>query len=83
MMVDVSPGPSVMRRIALGLGIASLLIVAPIQAADDLLLDRFRDYVDALRAQTGIPGLAATLTGRTDILWEHASGLQNVDRSTS
>lgn len=70
-----------MRRIALGLGIASLLVVAPIQAADDLLLDRFRDYVDALRAQTGIPGLAATLAGRTDILWEHASGLQDVERS--
>jgi len=70
-----------MRRIAVGLGIASLLIVAPIQAADDLLLDRFRDYVDALRAQAGIPGLAAAITGRTDILWEHASGLQDIERS--
>jgi len=70
-----------MRRIAFGLGIASLLIVAPIQAADDLLLDRFRDYVDALRAQAGIPGIAATIVGRTDILWEHASGLQNIERS--
>jgi CubicO group peptidase (beta-lactamase class C family) len=70
-----------MRRIALGLGIASLLIVTPIHAADDLLLDRFRDYVDALRAQAGIPGVAATLVGRSDVLWEHASGLQNIERS--
>ncbi|HEY7169439.1 MAG TPA: serine hydrolase domain-containing protein [Vicinamibacterales bacterium] len=70
-----------MRRIALGLGIATLLVVAPVQAADDLLLDRFRDYVDALRGQAGIPGLAATLVGRSDVLWEHASGLQDVERS--
>jgi CubicO group peptidase (beta-lactamase class C family) len=81
MMVDVSPGPSVMRRIALGLGIATMLVVAPIQAADDLLLDRFRDYVDSLRGQAGIPGLSATIVGRSDILWEHASGLQDVERS--
>jgi CubicO group peptidase (beta-lactamase class C family) len=81
MMVDVSPRSPVMRRIALGLGIASLLVVAPIQAADDLLLNRFRDYVDALRAQAGIPGLAAAIAGRTDVLWEHASGLQDIERS--
>ena len=81
MMVDVFPPTPAMRRIALGFGIASLLIVTPIHAADDLLLDRFRDYVDALRAQAGIPGVAATLVGRTDVLWEHASGLQDVERS--
>jgi CubicO group peptidase (beta-lactamase class C family) len=81
MMVDVFPRPPVMRRIALGLGIASLLVAAPVQAADDLLLDRFRDYVDALRSQAGIPGLSATLVGRSDILWEHASGFQDLARS--
>jgi CubicO group peptidase (beta-lactamase class C family) len=70
-----------MRRIVLGLGIASLLVVAPLHAADELLFDRFGDYVDALRAQAGIPGLAVTIAGRTDILWEHASGLQDVERS--
>jgi CubicO group peptidase (beta-lactamase class C family) len=80
MMVDVPPVP-VMRRIALGLGIASLLIVTPIHAADALLLDRFSDYVDALRAQAGIPGLAATIVGAHDVLWEHASGLQDIERS--
>jgi CubicO group peptidase (beta-lactamase class C family) len=71
-----------MRRIAVVLGIAaSLLVVAPLRAADDLLFARFRDYIDALRAQTGIPGLAVVVVGRSDVLWEHASGLQDVDRS--
>jgi CubicO group peptidase (beta-lactamase class C family) len=37
--------------------------------------------VDALRGQAGIPGLSATIVGRGDILWEHASGLQDVERS--
>jgi CubicO group peptidase (beta-lactamase class C family) len=70
-----------MRRIVLGLGVASLLVTPPLHAADDLLFDRFRDYVDALRVQAAIPGLAATIVGRTDVLWEHASGLQDVERS--
>jgi CubicO group peptidase (beta-lactamase class C family) len=70
-----------MRRIVLGLGLASLVIAAPGYAADDLLFTRFRDYVDALRAQAAIPGLAATVVGRSDILWEHASGFQDTERS--
>src|SRR5881398_2891227 len=72
-----------MRRIVLGLGVASLLVTPPLHAADDLLFDRFRDYVDALRVQAAIPGLAATIVGRSDVLWEHASGLQDLERSVA
>jgi CubicO group peptidase (beta-lactamase class C family) len=70
-----------MRRVVLAFGLASLIGAAPADAADDLLLARFADYVDALRAQAGIPGIAAAIVGRTDIVWEHASGYQDTDRS--
>src|SRR5262245_20686989 len=50
---------------------------------DDLLLTRFTDYVEALRAQAGIPGLSAIIVGPEDILWEHAFGQQDIARSIS
>ena len=40
-----------------------------------LVLNRFGDYVESLRAQAGIPGLAAAIVGTNDILWEGAFGL--------
>src|SRR5437762_3244299 len=80
-MVTDPPGHPFMHRIVLALGLASLLPAAPVDAADDLLLARFGDYVDALRVQAGIPGLAVAIVGRTDIVWEHASGFQDTERS--
>ena len=59
---------------------AALLAVAPARAAD-LIYDRFGDYLDALRAQAGIPGLAAVAVGNTDIVWERAFGKQDLERS--
>jgi CubicO group peptidase (beta-lactamase class C family) len=47
----------------------------------DLLLDRFRDYIESLRIQSGIPGLAAAIVGNTDVIWEQALGKQDVERS--
>lgn len=74
-----------MRRIVLALSLAaSLLVVAPFsfgEGGDDLLLDRFRAYIDALRVQGAIPGVAAAIAGRNDIVWEHASGLQDTGRN--
>ena len=34
-----------------------------VHAEDDLLLTRFGDYLNALRAQAGIPGMAAAISG--------------------
>jgi CubicO group peptidase (beta-lactamase class C family) len=61
---------------------AILLIVtrAPVHA-DLLVYGLFSDYVDALRTQAGIPGMTATIVGAEDILWEHPSGQQNIERS--
>jgi CubicO group peptidase (beta-lactamase class C family) len=54
---------------------------ALIHAADDFVLSRFTDYLDALRVQAGIPGLAAAIVGPTDVMWEGAFGKQDVERN--
>jgi CubicO group peptidase (beta-lactamase class C family) len=61
---------------ALALSAAALL-----HAADDLVQSRFSEYLDALRVQAGIPGLAAAIVGPTDVTWEAAFGQQDVDRN--
>jgi CubicO group peptidase (beta-lactamase class C family) len=65
--------------LALAIGILSLGGV-PLHSAD-LVLDRFRDYLESLRVQAGIPGLAAAIVGTDDIVWEHAFGRQNIEQS--
>jgi CubicO group peptidase (beta-lactamase class C family) len=70
------------RRPPLVLTVAILLCVAlPSHADDDPRLARFGDYVESLRTQAGIPGLAAVIVGNTDILWERAFGKQDIERS--
>jgi CubicO group peptidase (beta-lactamase class C family) len=70
------------RRPPLILTVAILLCVAlPSRADDDPRLARFGDYVESLRTQAGIPGLAAVIVGNTDIVWERAFGKQDIERS--
>ena len=52
-----------------------------VHAADDFLLSRFGEYVDALRSQAGIPGLAVAIVGATDVTWEAMYGHQDVERN--
>ena len=52
-----------------------------VSAADDFVLSRFTDYLDALRVQAGIPGLAAAIVGPSDVMWEAAFGKQDVERN--
>jgi CubicO group peptidase (beta-lactamase class C family) len=53
-----------------------------LHAADDLVLARFSDYLDSLRQQAGIPGMAVTLVRpMTDTNWERAYGMQDQERS--
>ena len=71
-----------MRRPLLLLTMAlSLSACAFLHAADDFVLARFGDYLDALRIQAKIPGLAAAVVGPTDVSWEASFGLQNVERN--
>ena len=74
-----------MRQTALAFAVAVLLLAGvPVRAdvpVDGLIFGRFGDYVDSLRAQAGIPGLAAVIVGRDAILWERAFGRQDLERS--
>ncbi len=69
-----------MRRTLLAVPLG-VLLAAPTVNAQDALLAAFRDSLDALRAQTAIPGLSAAIIGRDDVLWMHASGRQDVERN--
>jgi CubicO group peptidase (beta-lactamase class C family) len=71
-----------MRRLFVPLALGVMLSAGVrLRAADDLVLSRFGDYMEALRSQAGIPGLAATIVGPTDIVWERFFGYQNLERS--
>src|SRR5256885_2012760 len=71
-----------MRRPLFAMAIATLLVACvPALQAQDLLYGRFRDYLESFRSQAGIPGLAATIVGYNDILWEQAFGRQDLERA--
>jgi CubicO group peptidase (beta-lactamase class C family) len=40
----------------------------------------FGDYLESLRMQAGIPGMAAGIVGATDLAWERGFGQQDVER---
>jgi CubicO group peptidase (beta-lactamase class C family) len=63
------------------LTIALLLSACAVVHADDFVLSRFGEYLDALRVQAGIPGLAAAIVGPGDVVWERTFGQQNVERN--
>ena len=52
-------------------------------AADDLVLSRFGEYLESLRTQAGIPGLAAAIVGPTNVSWEGAFGHQDLERNVA
>jgi CubicO group peptidase (beta-lactamase class C family) len=70
-----------MGRRLLVFAVAVLLLAGVPLHADDFLLTRLAEYLEALRAQTGIPGLSAAIVGTNDILWERAFGQQDIGRS--
>src|ERR1700676_1999381 len=69
-----------MRHTLLALMVAVSLLLGASPHADDFLFGRFGDYLDSLRAQAGIPGLAAAIVGTNGILWERAFGRQDLER---
>ena len=61
----------------------SLSACAAVLAADDFVLGRFGEYLDALRIQAGIPGMAAAIVGPVSVNWDTAFGLQDVERNVA
>jgi CubicO group peptidase (beta-lactamase class C family) len=71
------------HRFAPALAIVLLLSGATRAHAQDVLFSIFRDYLESLRTQVGIPGMAAAVIGRNDVLWEQAFGRQDLERAVA
>ena len=74
----------IIRRVIVAVGLAvALAIGVPLRAADSLVLARFGDYLEALRVQTAIPGMAAVIVGLNDFAYERTFGQQDLERSVA
>jgi CubicO group peptidase (beta-lactamase class C family) len=69
-----------MRRLPAAL-IAALLFVGVPAQAQTLVYEVFGAYLDSLRDQAGIPGLAAAIVDTNGIVWERAYGRQDIARA--
>ena len=76
-----------MRRAAIVIPATIAILVIALgtspRAADNLVLSRFSDYLESLRVQAGIPGLAGAIVGSTDTVWERGFGQQDVEHSVA
>ena len=70
-----------MRRRSCVAVIAALLLVCIPAHAQVIVYDVFGAYLDSLRDQAGIPGLAAAIVDANGIVWERAYGQQDVARA--
>src|SRR5262245_44626238 len=70
-----------MRRIIFLLLAIAMVALAERPRAQNIVFDLFSGYVESLRVQAAIPGLATAVVGTDNILWEHAYGRQDTARS--
>jgi CubicO group peptidase (beta-lactamase class C family) len=70
-----------MRRSLFTVIVAFALLFSVPLKGDDLLYERFGEYVESLRVAAKIPGLSAAIIGRSGIEWERAFGKQDIERS--
>jgi CubicO group peptidase (beta-lactamase class C family) len=62
------------------------LLLAPARThaqSDSPLYRLIRDYIESLRVQAGIPGLAVAVVGPNDIVWEQAFGRQDLEKAVA
>ena len=62
--------PLIMVCRLLGLTIAVALLAHSPVRAQGLFLDTFRDYLESLRVQANIPGLAVAVINQNGVFWE-------------
>ena len=70
-----------MRRGCVTTLIAILALVGVPAHAQVIVYEVFGAYLDSLRQQAGIPGLAVAIVDSRSVVWERAYGLQDVDRA--
>jgi len=68
------------RRLTPALVAALLFVCVPAQA-QIIVYEVFGAYLDSLRDQAGIPGLAAAVVDSNGIVWERAYGRQDIARA--
>ena len=67
-----------MRFLALLLSFVLVQSSYALPPTRDQFLSLFGGYIDALRLQAGIPGMAGAIVGNTDLLWSQAFGQLDV-----
>jgi CubicO group peptidase (beta-lactamase class C family) len=67
-------------KLSLILSLLSAALTAP-AAAQTLTTTLFERYLDSLREQHGIPGMAAALVQDGQLVWERGFGMQNLEAS--
>jgi len=70
-----------MLRRTLALTVVLLMSAHAPARAQDIVYDVFSSYLDSLREQAGIPGLAAAIVDAEGIAWERAYGRQDIGRN--
>jgi CubicO group peptidase (beta-lactamase class C family) len=70
-----------MRRPGVAALVATLLFLCVPAQAQVIVYEVFGAYLDSLRDQAGIPGLAAAIVDTNGIVWERAYGRQDVGRT--
>ena len=70
-----------MRRRCFAALIAALLFLCVPAHAQVIVYEVFGAYLDSLRDQAGIPGLAAAIVDTNGIVWERAYGRQDIGRA--
>ena len=71
-----------LQRVAVATAVLLLLCGAPARA-QVLVYEVFGAYLNSLREQAGIPGLAAAIVDTGGITWERAYGVQDIGRFIS
>jgi len=70
------------RHVAALVLAAALFVCVPVHGqGQGYSFDLFGAYLESLRAQAAIPGMAAAIVGEDRILWERAFGRQDLNRS--
>jgi len=71
------------RPVALVLALALFRGASPLPPTRIQLLGLFGAYFEALRVQTGIPGMAAAIVSDTDVIWDQGFGRQDIGHGIS
>lgn len=70
-----------MRKTLLACIAAALLLLQVSTRAEDLAYARFGEYLEALRLQTGIPGMVVAVVGRSAVQWERSFGVADIEKN--